>query len=145
MSGFPGGSGGKESAYNAGALGSVLGQGSSPGEGNGNPLQYFCVENSTDREAWRATVHGVVKSQTHRATNTCTSKVMSWKLVAWAKFPGATSFMRSVSTIYHTFFFSLTFILHWRVVGLQCVSFRYTKVIQLYIYIQLFFFRFFPP
>ena len=136
MSGFPGGSGGKESACNAGALGSVLGSGSSPGEGNGNPLQYSCMENSTHRGAWRATVRGVVKSQTHRATNTCTFKVMSWKLVAWAKFPGAASFMRSVSAIYHTFFFfSLTFILHWRVVGLQCVSFRYTKMIQLYIYI----------
>ena len=36
----------------------------SPGEGNGNPLQYSCLENSTDRGAWRATVHGVTKSQT---------------------------------------------------------------------------------
>ena len=35
-----------------------------PGEGNGNPLQYSCLENSTDREAWWATVHGVAKSQT---------------------------------------------------------------------------------
>ena len=90
MSGLPGGSDGKESACNAGALGSVLGSGSSPAEGNGNPLQYSCMENSTDRGAWRATAHGVVKSQTHRATNTFTVKVMSWKLVAWAKFPGAT-------------------------------------------------------
>ena len=47
--GFPGGSDGKESAYNSGDLSSNLGSGRSPGEGNGNPLQYSCVENSVDR------------------------------------------------------------------------------------------------
>ena len=46
----------KESAWNAGDLGSIPGSGRSPGEGNGNPLQYFCLENSMDRGAWRATV-----------------------------------------------------------------------------------------
>ena len=45
-------------------VGSVSGLGRSPGEGNGNPLQYSCLENSTDRRAWQATVHGVAKSQT---------------------------------------------------------------------------------
>ena len=59
--GFPSGSGGKESACNAGYLGSVPGLGSSPGEGNGCQLQYFCLENSMDRGAWWATVHGVTK------------------------------------------------------------------------------------
>ena len=49
---FPGGSDGKASAYNAGDLGSIPGLGRSPGEGNGNPLQYSCLENSMDREAW---------------------------------------------------------------------------------------------
>ena len=44
--------------------GSISGSGRSPGEGNGNPLQYPCQENSMDRGAWRATVHGVAKSQT---------------------------------------------------------------------------------
>ena len=44
--------------------GSVPGSGRSPGEGNGNLLQYSCLENSMDRRAWRATVHGVTKSQT---------------------------------------------------------------------------------
>ena len=44
--------------------GSISGLGRSPGEGNGNPLQYACLENSTDRGAWRAIVHGVTKSQT---------------------------------------------------------------------------------
>ena len=63
--GFPGGSDGKESACNAEDLGLVpaLG-GGSPGEGNGNSLQYSCLENSTDRGAWWAIVQGVAKSQT---------------------------------------------------------------------------------
>ena len=61
---FPGGSVGKESACNARDLGSVPGLGRSPGEGNGNPLQYSCLENSMDRTAWWAIVHGVTKSQT---------------------------------------------------------------------------------
>ena len=48
---FPGGSDGKESACNVGDLGSIPGLGRSPGEGNGNPLQYSCLENPTDRGA----------------------------------------------------------------------------------------------
>ena len=62
--GFPGGSDGKESACNVEDLCSIPGLGSSPGEGHGNPLQYSCLENSMDRGAWRATVHGVPKSWT---------------------------------------------------------------------------------
>ena len=62
--GFPDGSDGKESACNAGDPGSTPGFRRSPGEGNGNPLQYSCLENFMDREAWQATVHGVTKSQT---------------------------------------------------------------------------------
>ena len=58
-----GGSDGKESACNAGDLGSVPGSGRSPGGGHGYPLQYSALENSTDRGAW-ATVHEVAKSQT---------------------------------------------------------------------------------
>ena len=54
----------KESACNAGDLGSIPGLGRSPGEGNGYPLQYSCLENPMDRGAWRATVHGVLTSQT---------------------------------------------------------------------------------
>ena len=49
---FPGGSDGKVSAYNAGELGSIPGLGRSLGEGNGNPFQYSCLENSMDRGAW---------------------------------------------------------------------------------------------
>ena len=54
----------KASACNAGDVGSIPGSGRSPGEGNGNPLQYSCHENPMDRGAWWATVHGVAKSQT---------------------------------------------------------------------------------
>ena len=62
--GFPGGSEVKASACNAGELGSVPGLGRFPGEGNGNPLQYSCLENPMDGGAWWATVHGVAKGQT---------------------------------------------------------------------------------
>ena len=54
---------GKESACNAGDVGSIPGSGRSPEVGNGNPLQYSCLENFIDRGAWWATVHGVAKSQ----------------------------------------------------------------------------------
>ena len=54
----------KESACNVGDLGSVPGSGRFPGEGIDNPLQYSRMENPTNREAWRATVHGMAKSQT---------------------------------------------------------------------------------
>ena len=62
--GFHGGSDSKESACNAGGPSSVPGLERSPGEGNGNPLQYSCLENPKDGGAWQATVHGVAKSQT---------------------------------------------------------------------------------
>ena len=61
--GFPSGSEGKESAYNVGDPGSISGLGRSPGEGNGNPLQYPCLENLMDRGAWWTAVHGVEKSR----------------------------------------------------------------------------------
>ena len=66
--GFPGGSEVKAPACKAGDLGSTPGSGRSPGEGNGNPFQYSCLEDSIDREAWRATVHGVAESQTELST-----------------------------------------------------------------------------
>ena len=54
----------KATACNAGDPGSIPGWGKSPGEGNGNPLQYSCLENPMEGGAWEATVHGVAKSQT---------------------------------------------------------------------------------
>ena len=62
--GFPGGSAVKRPPVNVGDTDQTPGSGRSPGERNGKPLQYSCLENSTDRRAWWATVHGVAKSQT---------------------------------------------------------------------------------
>ena len=62
--GFPGGSASKEFAFNAGDPGSIPRLRRSPGEGNGNPLQYSCLENPMDRRAWWATFHGVAKTWT---------------------------------------------------------------------------------
>ena len=62
--GFPGGSEDKASAHNAGDPASVSGLGRSPGEGNGSPLQYSCLENPMDRGTWRATAHRVANSRT---------------------------------------------------------------------------------
>ena len=61
---FPGGSKVKASSSKARDPGLIPGLGRSPGEGNGNPLQYSCLENPMDREAWQVTVHGVAKSRT---------------------------------------------------------------------------------
>ena len=60
----PGGSDRKASSCKAGEPGSIPGLGRSPREENGNPFQYSCLENSMDRGAWQATVHGAAKSQT---------------------------------------------------------------------------------
>ena len=64
VSGFPGGSNGKESAFNAGDLSSIPGSGRFPAEGSGCPLQYSCLENSMDRGAWQVAVHEVARSRT---------------------------------------------------------------------------------
>ena len=62
--GFPGGLVGKESTCNAGDAVSIPQSGRSPGGGNGNPLQYSCLENHMNRGAWQATIHGVTESDT---------------------------------------------------------------------------------
>ena len=76
---FPGGSDGKASAYNAGDPGSIPGLGGSSGEGNGNPLQYSCLENPMDRGAWWATVHGVAKGLL-----CCAGFSLQWLLLLWS-------------------------------------------------------------
>ena len=91
--GFPGGSDGEESACNAGDPGLIPGLERSPGEGNGNPLQCSCLENSMDRGAWQATVCRVAKSWTRLSDFTFTfhfpalekemathSSVLAWRI-----------------------------------------------------------------
>ena len=69
--GFSSDSGGKESDFNVGSLGSITGLERSPGEGNGYPLHYSCLENPMDRGAWWPTVHGVARSQIQLSDYTC--------------------------------------------------------------------------
>ena len=64
LNGFLGGSGGKETACNAGDPGTIPESGRSPGERNSNPLQYSCLEKPMDGGGWQATIHGVTESQT---------------------------------------------------------------------------------
>ena len=71
MIGLPWWLSGKESTYNAGDAGLIPGLGRSPGEGNGNSLQYSCLENPMDRGAWWATVHAAAKSQTQLSNHHC--------------------------------------------------------------------------
>ena len=75
--GFPGGSVVKNPPANSGDAGSIPASGSSPGEGNGNPLQYSCLGNPVDRGAWQAIVHGVTKEfdTTLRLNNNMISKI----------------------------------------------------------------------
>ena len=83
LQGFPDGTSGKESACKTGDipdLDLISGSGRSPGEGNGNTLQYSCLENPMNRGAWRATVHGVTESQTrpeHLSTHLGYYKILS--------------------------------------------------------------------
>ena len=74
--GFSHSSIGKESACNSGEPGSIPGSGRSPGEGNGNPLQYSCLKNPIDRGVWRATVHGVTRIGHYLATKPPTTPIL---------------------------------------------------------------------
>ena len=80
---------GKVSAYNAGDLGLIPGSGRFSGEGNGNPLQYSCLENSMDGGAWQATVHGVTKSRTRLSefTSFLIASIFIGRTVAEAEVP----------------------------------------------------------
>ena len=71
----------KPSACNAGDLGSIPGSGRSPGNGNGTPLQYSCLENPMDGGAWWATVHGLAKSRTQLSDFTSLKHIKSIFLV----------------------------------------------------------------
>jgi len=74
--GFPGGSGGKESACNAGDLGSISGSGRSSGVGNDYPLWYSCLENFIEREAWQAQSMGSQRFRQNGVTNTLSSPML---------------------------------------------------------------------
>ena len=76
LTSFPGGSDGKESACDTGDVGLIPGWGRSPGEGNGNPLQYSCLENPVDRGAWWATVHGVTQNWTRLKQLSSSSSIL---------------------------------------------------------------------
>ena len=80
--GFPGGSVVKESASNAGDVGLIPGLGRPPGEGNGTPLQYSCLENSMDRGPRQATVHGVAKESDMTEWLNNSSEDHSWEKVS---------------------------------------------------------------
>ena len=76
---FPGDSDGEESASNARDPGSIPGLGRSPAEGNGYPLQYSCLENSMNKGAWRATIHGVTESDvTEQVSTPRTNSIISY-------------------------------------------------------------------
>jgi len=82
--GFPDGSDSKESSCNAGDLGSIPGLGRSPGGGNGNPLQYSCLENPMDRGTWRSTVHGIELDMTEWLTFLFTLFIFSFVAYAFS-------------------------------------------------------------
>ena len=98
---------GKESACNAGGLGSIPGLGRSPGEGNGNPLQCSCLKNPMDRGVWRAIVHGRLKEL--NTTERLTLSFFTWKMEAAS--PKKTQLLNAeliyfqMSVIYLTVFF----------------------------------------
>ena len=97
---FPGGSEGKKSACSTGDLGSIPGSGRSPGEGNGNPLQHTCLENSMDRGSWQATVHGVTKRVGHDWVTSLHPYICSLPLCLYFCF---------VNKITHTIFLDSTY------------------------------------
>ena len=97
---FPGGSDSKESACNVGDPVSIPRLGRSPGEGNGSPLQYFCLENPMDRGAWQAAVLGVSKSWnttewlTPEKAMAPHSSTLAWKIHGWRSLVGCSPWGR---------------------------------------------------
>ena len=81
--GFPGGSDGKKSACNVGGPGLITELGRTPGEGNGNPIQYSCLENPVDRGAGQAIVHGVTRVRRDLVTKPPLKGMKEDEMVGW--------------------------------------------------------------
>ena len=101
--GFPGGSDGKEYACNAGDPGLIPGSGRSPGEGNGNPLQYSCLKNPMDREACQATFHGV------QVGHDSVTKPPPWQEILYFSSPLLISHGLSLLSYLHFFLIKISF------------------------------------
>ena len=97
----PGGSEVKASASNVGDQGSIPGLGRSPGEGNGNPLQYSCLEHPMDGGAWQATVHGITKSRTRLSDFTFTKGGQIWSEIHFCKLLLFSHSVMSESLLHH--------------------------------------------
>ena len=95
---FLDGSGSKAPVYNVGYPGSLPGSGRSPGEGNGNQLQYSYLENPMDRGAWEGIVHGVAKSWTRLSDFTFLSfSILAWE-ISWTEKPWAIGSIGSIGS-----------------------------------------------
>ena len=94
FNGLPCSSNGKESACNTGDPGSIPGSGRSSVEGNGNPLQNSCLESPMDRGAWRATIHGIAKSQTGLRDLTCRVRLLATPWTTAYQAPPSMGFSR---------------------------------------------------
>ena len=92
----------KESACNAGDLSLIPGSGRSSGEGNGNPLQYSCLENSTDSRAWWATVRGVTKSGTRLRNQATTTLLLIESSSFYAHNLSSTHVLLNLHCLYHS-------------------------------------------
>ena len=122
MQGFPGGSDSKETACNAGDPGSISGSGRSPGEGNGNPLQHSCLENSMDREAWWATGHEVTELDTTEGLTHTSVDLQYCYTAKWFKLH--ISINSFFNILFPITFSNRIFLFNWSTVALQCyVSF----------------------
>ena len=100
--GFDGGSVVKNLPTNAGDMSSIPGSGRSSGEGNGNPLQYSCLENSTDSRAWWATVRGVTKSGTRLRNQATTTLLLIESSSFYAHNLSSTHVLLNLHCLYHS-------------------------------------------